>query len=32
MTQDKIDCRLFPDITWGTEPQEVELIIKRKNK
>lgn len=27
-----IDCRLFTDLIWETEPQEVELIIKRKNK
>lgn len=25
-----IDSRLFPDITWESEPKEVELIIKRK--
>lgn len=23
---------LFPDLTWSDEPQEVELIIKRKKK
>lgn len=23
---------LFPDLTWESEPQEVELIIKRKKK
>lgn len=27
-----IDCRLFPDLTWESEPIEVELIIKRKKK
>ena len=27
-----IDSRLFPDLTWDSEPQEVELIIKRKKK
>lgn len=27
-----IDCRLFPDLTWDDEPQEVEIIIKRKKK
>lgn len=25
-----IDCRLFTDLTWESEPIEVELIIKRK--
>lgn len=25
-----IDCRLFPDLTWESDPIEVELIIKRK--
>lgn len=23
---------LFPDLTWDSEPEEVELIIKRKKK
>lgn len=27
-----IDCRLFPDLTWEDDPQEVEIIIKRKKK
>lgn len=27
-----IDCRLFPDLTWESDPQEVEIIIKRKKK
>lgn len=25
-----IDCRLFTDLTWEDDPQEVEIIIKRK--
>ncbi len=25
-----IDCRLFPDLTWESEPLEVEIILKRK--
>ncbi len=25
-----IDCRLFPDLTWDDDAQEVEIIIKRK--
>lgn len=25
-----IDCRLFPDLTWESDPIEVEIIIKRK--
>lgn len=25
-----IDCRLFTDLTWESEPIEVEIIIKRK--
>lgn len=25
-----IDCRLFPDLTWDSEPIEVEIIFKRK--
>lgn len=27
-----IDCRLFPDLTWESDPEEVEIIIKRKKK
>lgn len=25
-----IDCGLFPDLTWESDPQPVEIIIKRK--
>lgn len=25
-----LPCELFPDLTWDSEPQEVEIIIKRK--
>lgn len=25
-----IDCRLFPDLTWESDPEQVEIIIKRK--
>lgn len=25
-----LDSKLFPDLTWESEPQEVEIIIKRK--
>lgn len=27
-----LDPNLFPDLTWDDDPQEVELIIKRKKK
>lgn len=27
-----LDSNLFPDLTWDDEPQEVEIIIKRKRK
>lgn len=27
-----LNTNLFPDLTWSDEPQEVELIIKRKKK
>lgn len=27
-----IDCRLFPDLTWESEPEPIEIIIKRKKK
>lgn len=27
-----IDHRLFPDLTWDSEPEPVEIIIKRKKK
>lgn len=27
-----LDKNLFPDLSWSDEPQEVELIIKRKKK
>lgn len=27
-----IDCRLFPDLTWESDPLQVEIIIKRKKK
>lgn len=27
-----LDSDLFPDLTWDDEPQEVEIIIKRKKK
>lgn len=27
-----LDNSLFPDLTWESEPQEVEIIIKRKKK
>lgn len=26
-----LNTELFPDLTWSDEPQEVEIIIKRKN-
>lgn len=26
-----LDPELFPDLTWGSDPIEVEIIIKRKN-
>ncbi|OKY84333.1 MAG: hypothetical protein BHV69_09945 [Bacteroidales bacterium 52_46] len=26
-----LDSKLFPDLTWESDPIEVELIIKRKN-
>ena len=25
-----LDAKLYPDLTWGDDPQEVEIIIKRK--
>lgn len=25
-----IDCRLFPDLTWESDPEPVEITIKRK--
>ncbi len=28
----KIDSNLFPDLTWESGPEEVEIIIKRKKK
>lgn len=27
-----IDCRLFTDLTWESDPIKVEIIIKRKKK
>jgi hypothetical protein len=27
-----IDCRLFPDLTWDSEPEQVEIQIKRKKQ
>lgn len=27
-----IDYRLFPDLTWESDPEPVEIIIKRKKK
>lgn len=27
-----LDKNLFPDLTWDDEPQECEIIIKRKNE
>lgn len=27
-----LNTDLFPDLTWSDEPQEVELVIKRKKK
>lgn len=27
-----LDKNLFPDLTWESEPEEVEIIIKRKKK
>lgn len=27
-----LDNSLFPDLTWESDPQEVEIIIKRKKK
>lgn len=27
----EIDPTLFPDLTWESEPEPVEIIIKRKN-
>lgn len=27
-----LDDDLFPDLTWESEPQEVEITIKRKKK
>lgn len=27
-----LPSKLFPDLTWSDEPQEVEIIIKRKKK
>jgi hypothetical protein len=29
-TIEKLDPALFPDLTWESEPEEVEIIIKRK--
>lgn len=29
---ENIDCTLFPDLTWESDPQKVEIIIKRKKK
>lgn len=26
----ELDANLFPDLTWESEPQKVEIIIKRK--
>ena len=26
----EIDSALFPDLTWNNDPEEVEIIIKRK--
>lgn len=28
----ELDSSLFPDLTWDSEPEEVEIIIKRKKK
>lgn len=27
-----LDSKLFPDLTWDSDPEEVELILKRKKK
>lgn len=32
MYLDTISNSLFPDLTWSDEPQEVEIILKRKKK
>ena len=29
-TQTDLDPNLFPDLTWDSEPEEVEIILKRK--
>ena len=31
-TQIDLDPNLFPDLTWESEPEPVEIIIKRKKK